>query len=83
MKKFILAALAVTAIIWGTTGAFRQSPPQEQLTMERIVSLLVYHTDRSDAQLECHAGSRAPVMIAASVAARPKKSAGIEPGADL
>ena len=39
MKKFVFAALAVTAIIWGTTaGAFRQSPPQEQLTMEDIAA---------------------------------------------
>ena len=33
MKKSIFAALAVIAIIWGTTaGASRQSPPQAQLT---------------------------------------------------
>ena len=31
MKKSIFAALAVTAIIWGT-GAFRQSSPQDPLT---------------------------------------------------
>jgi hypothetical protein len=30
MKKFVFAALAVTAIIWGT-GAFRP-PPQNPLT---------------------------------------------------
>ena len=38
MTKFVFAALAVTAI-WGTTaGAFRQSPPQEPLTMEDIAT---------------------------------------------
>jgi hypothetical protein len=37
MKKFIFAALAVTAIISGTAaGAFRQSPPQEQPTTEEV-----------------------------------------------
>jgi hypothetical protein len=39
MKKFFFAALAVTAIIWGTTaGAFRQSAPQESLTIEDIAA---------------------------------------------
>jgi hypothetical protein len=39
MTKFVFAALAVTAIIWGTSaGAFRQSAPQEPLTMEGIVA---------------------------------------------
>jgi hypothetical protein len=34
MRKFVFAALAFTAIIWGTTAtAFRQSQ-QEQLTAE-------------------------------------------------
>ena len=39
MKMFAFAALAVAAIIWGTTaGAFRQSPTEEPLTMEGIVA---------------------------------------------
>jgi hypothetical protein len=38
MKKFVLAALAVTALIWGTTaGALRQSP-QEHLVMEEVAA---------------------------------------------
>ena len=41
MKKFVFAALAVAAIIWGTTaGAFRQSP-HEQLTMKEIAAVLL------------------------------------------
>ena len=42
MKKSIFAALAVTAIIWGT-GAFRQSPPQDPLTRGSWVLPLAAH----------------------------------------
>jgi hypothetical protein len=41
MKKFVFAALALTAIIWGTmAGAFRQSP-QGPLTMKEIAAVLL------------------------------------------
>jgi hypothetical protein len=38
MTKFVFTALAVTAIIWGTTAAALRQSPQKHLTTEDIAA---------------------------------------------
>ncbi len=67
MKKFIIAALAFTTIIWGTTaGALRQSQQERLIAAAAGAGLrLVDHGNRGGTGLVGHAGSRPHVVTAA------------------
>jgi hypothetical protein len=38
MMKFVFAALAFTAIVWGTTAAALRQSPHDHLTMQEIAA---------------------------------------------
>jgi hypothetical protein len=46
MKKFVIAALAVTAVVWATTSGAFQPSPQAQLTEDRIVAVIMQQANK-------------------------------------